>query len=510
MKIYRILASMLVALSMVSCFDDETTIGDPSTLSEITIHEGENSIVSVYNIQRNETLTITPSVSQSNKEKPLSYTWEIDLKEYSHEKDFVYVGDRLGSYNCRLIVENEDGKTFFPFKLHVNSPYEEGITILSADPNGRPMLSFMQTPENPAEFGEFTTDELLTLNNDDDVYFANNPVDMYHSDATLFIACQGGGDTQDAPAIYYLNEKTFILENMFEVPEYPDFKPTKILMPSSYANAVLPYFILSEDGKMYNFSVKNAVVEPSNKFTEIYSRATHLDDTNGGYYAMVIWDKKNNALANVYNGGYGPYYLSTIRHMMLGSEEFETKKFFGKRDFTTLVTVRMTKEQVQRVGGYEVLVLTKKSASNYKTVLQSSFWGEQIPGTTNYRLLVDNPEPVSAGAGKISIDDKTPCIASKTFQIMLYAKGNKIMKWNYTTSQKISAAAEHLTVGSESAVITGFEMSADQKVTYVSYYEPGDAGKNGSVLAFDTDKGTLLKEWPNVCYKPVKMFYKYK
>ena len=53
-------------------------------------------------------------------------------------------------------------------------------------------------------------------------------------------------------------------------------------------------------------------------------------------------------------------------------------------------------------------------------------------------------------------------------------------------------------------------MSADHKVTYVSFYEPNATGKNGSVWAFDTDKGTVLKKYENICYRPVKMIYKKK
>ena len=506
MKMYRILTSMLLALCMVSCFDDETTTADPSTLSEITILEG--SINSVYNIDRNETLTISPVMSQSNKEKPLSYTWEIDLQEYSHEKDFVFVGSKLGAYNCRFIVENEDGKTFFPFKLYVNSPYEEGITILSSDINGRPMLSFMQTPADPSEKGTFTTDELLTLNNED-IYFASNPADIVHSDATLFIACQGGGESQDAPAIYYLNEKTLVVENMFTVPEYSDFKPTKILMPSSLDKYVLPFYILSENGKIFNFSVSNAVVEPSPKLPYTYSQATHFDD-GGGYYSMVVWDKDAKALATIYNGGYGPYYLGPERHMTRTSPDFDKNNYFGsnKMDFVTMVSVRATPEQIM-LDGYELIVIGKAGSTLKKIVLESSFWGPtDKPGEY---VVLDNGGPLTAGLGATPpVNENTPAIASKSHQVMLYAKGNTVKKWNYTQSQAITSAKTHVTVGSSTAVITGFEMSADQNVTYVAFYEPGQDGKNGSVWAFNTPTGEVLEKWDNICYKPVKMFYKYK
>lgn len=508
MKINKIIAGLFVATMFVSCFDDESSVANLSSLSEITIVEG--SINKEYNIQRNETLTISPSFTQSNIEKPLKYTWEVDLEPISYEKDFVFVGNKLGSYNCRLIVENADGKTFFPFKLNVNSPYEEGITILSADTDGRPMLSFMQTPADKNEVGTFTTDELLTLNNND-IFFSSNPSDMLHSDATLFITCKGDDTSGDLPAVYYLNEKTFIVENMFTVPEYPNFKPEKLLIPTSYMNYVLPLYVLSEDGSVYNFTVTQAALEPSTKFAYKYAMATHMDDDNGAYYSLVMWDNEAKALVNAYNGGYGPYYLAPERHTdrekVMENNKSAENNYFAGRDFVTMVSVRATAAQ-KKLNGNEVIVLTKKGVMTYRTIVESSFWDQDDAG--KYFMRVDKNEPSVVCLKKISIDENTPCIASKTYLTMLFAEGNTVRKWNYTTTQKISDSSTHLTVGSSSAIITGFEMSADQKVTYVAFYEPNEAGKNGSVWAFDTDKGTVLNKWENICYKPVKMIYKNK
>ena len=93
---------------------------------------------------------------------------------------------------------------------------------------------------------------------------------------------------------------------------------------------------------------------------------------------------------------------------------------------------------------------------------------------------------------------------------MLYAMGNKVCRWNYTSNQLLQNADVLLTVGSASAVITNFEMSADHKITYVAFYEPSQEGNNGSVWAFDTDKGTILHKYDNICYQPTKLIYKKK
>ena len=141
MKMIKYIIPVFTTFFLLSCFDDKSTDAT-KPLAEITIEEG--CIASEYNIAKNEVLVIEPVIKQANKQLPLSYTWELDQKVISREEVFTYVGNKLGTFNGRLIVENEDGKAFFLFKLNVNSPYEYGITVLSKDADGHSMLSFMQ------------------------------------------------------------------------------------------------------------------------------------------------------------------------------------------------------------------------------------------------------------------------------------------------------------------------------------------------------------------------------
>ena len=224
----------LSALTLVSCFSDDTTLGD-RPLAEIVIDS--TSVAEVYNINKNETLTVTPKFSQTNGGKTVTTTWEIDQKVYSNEPTLTFTGKELGSWNCRLILENEDGKTFYPFKLNVNSPYEEGITVLSADADGRPFISFMQKPigNEQAMFYDY---DCLEVNNPD-MHFASMPADIVQSAGSLIIACQGKGMSgEDVPTLYYINEKTMVVENMLSVTEYDDFKPTILGIPSMDASGV--------------------------------------------------------------------------------------------------------------------------------------------------------------------------------------------------------------------------------------------------------------------------------
>ena len=140
MKTVKLYLMLSMSFLLFSCFEDKTAEAT-QPISNIIIESG---IDSIYNIQKNETLVIKPQITQTDESKALSYVWEIELVPYSFDEEFVFVGKSLGKYNCRLIVSNEDGKSFFPFTLYVNSPYEEGITILSKDKDGKSMISFMQ------------------------------------------------------------------------------------------------------------------------------------------------------------------------------------------------------------------------------------------------------------------------------------------------------------------------------------------------------------------------------
>lgn len=492
---------LAVVPTMLACFSDNTTEAT-RPLSHITIESG---IDSVYNINKNDTLIIEPIVTQSNEEKPLTYTWEIDLEAYSSDRVFTFVGSTLGTYNCRLIVENEDGKSFFPFILYVNSPYEEGITLLSKDPAGNSMLSFMQKPA-AGEEASFTSGDCFAVNNPD-LLFAANAADIVQCSGNLIIACQGGGERNDLPTIYYLNEKTLVVENMFSVPEYDDFKPTIMGIPGT-AYSGTSYPIICENGTVYEFSTTESAIAKPRKLQSAYAQSCIVNSGSG--YDILLWDNKINALAQIYNG-YGPYYCSKEYHLMINDTLFASKNYFNNRNLVAMTKVQMTDEQKQTAGGrQEFLILTNVAGTpiTRSEVLYTDFWGYDY---TENKPIFTTANTAQGPLPNSPLKAETPCVANKTFYSLLFADGNKVRRWNYNTNlAALSNAPTLLTVGSDNAIITAFQISSDHLKTYVAFYEPDKEGLNGSVWVFDTDKGTLLETYDNICYQPVKMFYKTK
>ena len=499
-KLLYTAAILLSSMMLTSCFSDDTTLAT-RPLAEIVLSAG--TMQEVYNVDKNDVLRITPVYTQTNGGKPVTVTWEIGEKVFSHDETLEYECRELGSWNCRLILENEDGCTFFPFKLHVNSPYEEGITILSQDAIGRPYLAFLPKTLDGSR-PEFFPYDCLTKNNDD-TEFASYPADIVQCSGTLIFACQGKQSGTDVPTIYYVNEKTLVVENMLTVKEYADFKPTILGIPSLDASGVA-YPIICENGKTYEFSTTEGAIVPATKMPYTYAQRMLVYDPGYGWnYDILFWDQEIGALGLIYNG-YGPYYLSKNYHQ--GRETCSgTNNYFDGRQLAGMCLIRMTPQQAN-TNAAQALVMTKNGMIVQKTVVSTSFWSYNYD--TAETVLDDNGGTKMACVGSCPITETTPMIANMTYFSLLFADGNKVRRWYYTTNTQLTQADVLLTVGSSEAVITGFEMSSNHEQSYVSFYEPSEAGMNGHLWIFDTDTGDVIDKYDNICYRPVKMIYKKK
>ena len=512
-QIRNLLSFVMLALLAVSCVKDDTSLGDGA----ISVMEIDStSIQTEYNIKKNDVLVIEPKIvvnrehlssKETRSTAPYELTWEVELKTVATGPQFRYEATQLGTYRCRLIAENADGKTFFNFTINVNTPYEEGLTLLSKDKEGKGKLSFLLFSPDGTPAEQFTEDDCFAQNNPDEV-FVSNPVDIVHSGENLIMACQG--DEAQGAAIYYLNEKTLVVENKITAPEFPDFKPTRMAIPSEGAVGVA-YPILCENGNVYEFSTSEGALVKPKKLPYTYSQSfVTYDEGNAGIYYLLFWDKEANALCQVYRG-YGPYFCS--REYLLERDKFleESKNdpnvnYFNGKKFARMDLIRMTPQQLAK-NGSETLVMTSGGICQ-KVRLLTTFWTYNAEEASN--VLVDNGGFSPLGFGALPVDEHTPAIANYTYKSYLYAQGNKVHRWNYTSTQLLKDAEVLLEVGSPTAVITNFEMSADHKITYVAFYEPTMEGNNGSVWAFDTDKGTVLHQYNQICYQPTKLIYKKK
>ncbi len=491
---------LLGVLLLTSCINDETTNGD-GVISVIKIDP--TSLQDVYDIDKNETLVIEPRVTQEGIERDLTYTWEIDQKTFSNDVKFTYVGDRLGTFKCRLIVENEDGKDFYPFTLNVNSPYEQGYTMISVDEEGNSMISFMMTDRKDGIEEHFAEGDCFRVNNADET-FASNVADIVHCDGTLILACKGSNPSSDPGTIYYLNDKTLVVENKLSTSEYPDFKPMYMAIPA-YGSAGVSYPILSEDGKVYEFSTAEGVLNRAVKLQHTYaSKGAVYSGSSASYYALYFWENEIGALAMIMNG-YGPYYCSTEylceRHECEGA-----MNYFNGVEF---VTMCIPQQERNNVASTELVVITKNASTYQKARLDGTgLWAYNAD--LQKSVLHEYGKGLAGIVGKVNLTAESPIIGSGKYLAIMYADGNAIYRWNYTTNQRIEQAPIHAKVGSDNAVVTSMTLSENQEQLYIAFYEPQEKGLNGYVWVVNTDTGELIKKYDNVGYRPVKLIYKKK
>ena len=463
---------------------------------------------SIYYTCKTDTLVIKPIITQTNT-KPLSYTWEVNYQPFSNDEAFEFVADEIGRFECCLTVENEDDKQSFPFVINVLPDYRYGMTVLSQDANGNSMLSFMPEPVQASDAAQFADYECFAHSNPN-VDFAANAVDMVQCGGNYIIACQGGGERNDTPTIYYLNEKTMVAERILPVTGYDDFKPTALGVPSittSYDGVNYP--ILCENGKVYDFYINTGSVSESKKLKYTYAQKSLLNTSGGSYYEFLLFDTDNQGMSLIYSG-YGPYYCGESYHLSVDDSQFESANYFANRELITMVNIRMTQNQKNLVGHQEFLSMSKiagtPGVATRTEVLYTDFWGYDYVNQASL-FYVANQQFATIKNNPITIS--TPCIANKTYYTLLFADGNKVRCWNYTTGlNNLPDAPPLLEVGSSTAQITGFEMSEDHTRTYVAFYDPAQEDKNGSVWVFNTDTGEILERYDNICYRPVKMLLK--
>lgn len=509
------LALLLLSASLfTSCFSDDTT--DASRpLAEISIAKVQDA----YNISKNSELTITPAIAQSNTPLTLSYAWEVDQKVVSTSATFRYKATELGKHQCRLIVSNQDGKSFHPFTINVVSPYERGIAILSQDTEGKSMLTFLLDkqsvlglPEaelNPGMTYTPITTNALTVNNPS-LTFSSHAIDMVQAGSTVILACQGTASGDDKAALYYLHNKTFTLQNEVDGSEYPDFIPTHLGIPSADAAGVA-YPILCQNGKIYEFSTtEGAIAEPSKFSAEAtYSQSCAVWDLgDANFFTLLYWDKQKGGLCMLYNG-YGPYYCSTTEKLSRDNID-ATNNYFAGQNLVKMVNVNQTSSQA-RLSKPELLVITALPfGPMYKynrTLLFTHFWDQDPETKTNY--LRTNGGTVSIGAAmSCPINENTPVVANETYNSALFGDGNTLRRWYFTSTQAIDQADRIQTFGSADAVITDLLLSADHMRTYVAVHDPADAPMTGSIYVVSTDDGTIIESYKQVSGRPVRIIHK--
>ena len=503
MNIFKYFIALVSIPLMVSCISDNTSLGGkPISIIEIS------SISETYNAEKGDTITISPTVTQSINGKELSYAWEINQTIFSNDLVLNFPCEELGSFKARLIVTNEDGSEFFPFTININSPYEEGILIISNGEQGESMISFMRKNPDTGELTSFVEEDCFSLNNPE-THFSAYASDVTQSNGAVIIACKGDDTAQNPSMIYYINDKTFELENMVNTSEFPDFKPIRMHVCSTGIGGAA-YPILSENGDIYEFaSTEGTIIKSVSKLPHKYHSSSAFFDSGTGYNFIInFWDIEKDIPVQIMTG-YGPYYCITNYADSKNRENIspQTNPFNG-HNLVKMFIPKLTKMQMlTQAPEFFVITTNKNTGIMHRTILPAEFWTTNTTDYSSSLIFTENLKLIGFGGTAILKED-SPMAASYVFKAAYIGFNNRLYQWHYTTNMLTAANKPFATIGNDSSIITSVELSDNQKEVYVTAYDPAQQGKNGSFYIVDSESGEILKEFLNIAYKPIKVIYK--
>lgn len=454
---------------MMSCYKDNSTV-DTLVLSdiEVTIDNLESEVI---DIEKNETLTIDPAIKQTGKELPLSYEWQINYEVVSTEKTLVYVGNELGSYPVRLEVSNDHGSAFKTFTLNVNSPYEQGVFVLTENPDGNGNIAFMRTltdAEKAEGRVEAFENNCFTTNNPN-LSLGKGVADVAKRVNQLYIASANEGK------ISVINTKTFQLETEVSAPEIPGFQPYRVNVPDNLGRSAL---ILSKNGKVYKLATLEFLVLKEPGFPDDVDLAmkTQFVPTYN-FTSNYFWDKNESMFY------YKNEYATNSSEDTLSDQDLIC--FFA----TPLASYILTHEK-----GNPTKLKRTKFADQIKSMDYS-----------DYSMYIDILEQDIFENSASTLKATSITVPNFNFNKLIYANDNKVYHWYYSGINL--PTTPFIEIDSNNKILS-MNISEDGKELYLAAYNDNASGLKGSMYIYNADNGALISKHENVFDKPVKVFYK--
>ncbi len=498
------LSLFVLALCLLSgCIDDRSK-GAYIPLSEISLEVGQDSFYTDYG---SETVIPTPKITQSLTEKELTYEWraalqkgdnrEDSLKYISHEPELQYTFRELGEYRIRLRVSNGDVSKMYNYRVFVRTAFIEGLFVLSADDRGKGRTSFLRTSRESDIWegveSEFKMRAVEAVNPE---IVLDDPIDAIpgnmRSGSVLYLTCR------ESQKIYQFDNKTFDLLYVFDVKqELPRIKPMAVVtgFKGPYQGDPATFYVMPDHGNA-------AGLDPANCF---------LYEDSNVFPAEAVYDKWAAAPP--------PGNLNTFLYLMDNRREQMDcvfSMFFGMMTFAS--------NSGAIFKGYHVLNLTGRTSAEWGGT--SELWTVATDKTNasrvritkfmesgmNYTAFDDPKEKLYETTAPLTLTaQSTMVMAHNNLGVCFYNNGSKLYRWKYLEGnaevQPLPKEADAvLTVEGE---ITSLEASTNRLYLYIGVWNPLATEKlKGSVLVYDIVNQKVVKTYPNVADRPVKVFYK--
>jgi hypothetical protein len=540
MKYAWSVATMVAALLMGSCAEDKGSY-DYGPENAITIGGLESSYSTI--IHEPITPAPTPKLEFGIGESEVTYSWRIDYKEVcNHPSLDVPIDASIGSHNASLVVTNSDGlEYFFDFTINVQTPYSQGLAVLSQLDDGTSLLGF-QRRTDASTAGEFISD-VFTLENPDWGTLGQQPVALTEqSDSTYYLVLNKKGDK----ILTRINVNTMKMERAFSLNDIPDCP--QLWDPTMMKTCETTTLILA-NGRNFTYDHSGC-----GRLAASASDGSNLGwlDTGGGYtyedmdlrtysytigYAFPAYDKDQRqfvyVMQDVNNGNNFTYDIERPFNVFYDKDGTLLEDYVYDPVILSSDMTLVAGEKMYNKAGIDDGMGNVYPKENYSTAMNFIFkdgkgkahfytydfdcglcsiydwWTGMVetfrPTSDNYGVTEDR---VVEG---LQLDDQTVVKALPDGRYWLIANGRNIhseyfkdgsQSWDITLPASVKGnIVKMLPYDNETKLI-------------VAVYDPTDTNKyKGGIAIIDIDRqgtnfGQLIEYQPNVCGKTVALLLK--
>lgn len=492
---------MLIMLYvMQACYDDNSSLADQPII-EVGINSGTRDSIDIY---FNDTLKINPELEISRSTE-LTYQWSMGVfkadsttvyKEISTEKDLKYIVRELGHFHLRQLVTSEDGSTIRYYHVFVNSPFEEGFTILGRRPDGKGSLAFMKTlTKNEEASGmrpKFVQNAFVFANEGKELYL--DPVDCDKVDQSLYIL-HGEGQR-----LVQIDAKTFKVLMEYDFRYYDaNFIPTRLMCYDGRFSR--EFYVPSKNGGVAQVQTVEQDIFPY----------PDLPKEKG-----IIYTDANDR----------PSYFSSCSKVYIGSTPGKERNVvcFSGANADREIAMRNCYDyfenryvmhifQNEETDGNNVYVINKDGGQLKVTGIHRMMYNfnEGTAPWVLFERVLDRPEIITE-ATRFLVNDYYTCV--------FFSHKNEVYKWFYTQLNLPATPFITLPEGEEIRCLNHYQRNRGdedyqdysvQKEVYVASYNPNRAGEyKGSLYVYNADTGELVNKYEGISHEPVAMFYKIK
>lgn len=484
----------LAALSAASCFRAEDA--PLKKLARIEIDVPSDTI----NVSLGEELKYTGLTVKSDRE--VSYQWAYgipskgepfeshkvdELKPISTSPTIDHAFYRIGSYLLRLRLDNGESIVYRYFKLNVNAGFDEGIAVLSNDPSGNAMLSFVKT----LTFGEAAAGEQRVfrdifaaegrqLKHGTDLYLSNQSTTKGDYAAFLIATADEDG------SLYHLDPKTL---ELFSVAKMKEQGTSAVEFGGEYSSSGgFGVYLRSADSRIFRYDMQLGYLNEMTNFKGCgqIERCVRVVNRSTAKSATDVF----------------PYMFSedTVSTRPSASAGVRATAWPGFK-----VVNIAAKRTASSSGAAYALLQDTAQPSSYK--IMTSAVGSSAGRTWK--------EGARFTAESLKMDRRSKIIGTLESSDAYYTYGNAIYRWGLSTAPGTSPAIT-LPEGEQLRdIATNFMGTAKEAggedLLYAVTWNPNRAGDyKGSLYVYRFSDDSLRESFEGIFHDPVSVIYKYR